>query len=64
MKIIGRSGEGRPIYMKTLGTGKYKVWFISGQHWEKLLIHGWQKVLSKDLWRENKMFKNLLLYCS
>ena len=31
-KTIGRSEKNRPILMKKIGTGKTKVWIISGQH--------------------------------
>ena len=32
MKVIGRSVKGRPIHMKKIGSGKTKVWLVSGQH--------------------------------
>ena len=32
MKVIGKSVKGNPIHMKKLGTGKTKVWLVSGQH--------------------------------
>ena len=31
-KVIGRSEQGRPIYMEKFGNGETKVWVISGQH--------------------------------
>lgn len=63
MKTIGKSGEGRPIYMKTLGTGKYKVWLISGQHpgetVNSWMLEGFVKRLME---RKNKMFKKFTFY--
>ena len=63
MKTIGKSGEGRPIYMKTLGSGKYKVWLISGQHpgetVNSWMLEGFVKRLME---RKNKMFKKFTFY--
>ena len=63
MKTIGHTKDKRPLLMKTLGKGKFKVWIISGQHPGET-INSWilNGFIKRILERKNKLFSKYTFY--